>query len=125
MMERRRLEVLYNQETKWKEGRQSKDDDGRVQTTARGDGRNTGVSEEISKTMDRVERWKGRIVMAWLMIRKQLMCVMSVYGPQMGRMEAEKEEFRDALERMMGLLELEVMLCIAGEFWQIWMGNEE
>ena len=34
------------------------------------------VSEEISKTVVRVERWKGRIVMAWLMIRKQMMCVM-------------------------------------------------
>ena len=85
-----------------------------------GDGRSNGVgiivSEEISKTVVRVERWKGRIVMAWLIIRKQLMCVMSVYGPQTGRMEAEKEEFRDALERMIGLVELEVMLCIAGDF---------
>ena len=45
-----------------------------------------------------------------------MMCVMSVYGPQTGRMEAEKEEFRDALERMIGLVELEVMLCIAGDF---------
>ena len=44
------------------------------------------------------------------------MCVMSVYGPQTGRTEAEKEEFRDALERIMGLVELVVMLCIAGEF---------
>ena len=87
---------------------------------AGGDGRSNGVgiivSEEISKTVVRVERWKGRIVMAWLMIRKQIMCVMSVYGPQTGRMEAEKEEFRDALERMMGLVELEVMLCIAEDF---------
>ena len=74
------------------------------------------VSEEISKTVVRLERWKGRIVMAWLIIRKQMMCVMSVYGPQMGRMEAEKEEFRDALERIMGLVELEVMLRIAGDF---------
>ena len=74
------------------------------------------VSEEISKTVVSVERWKGRIVMAWLMIWKQMMCVMSVYGPQTGRMEAEKVEFRDALERMMGLVELEVLLCIAGDF---------
>ena len=28
----------------------------------------------------------------------------------------EKQEFRVALERMMGMVELEVMLCIAGEF---------
>ena len=66
----------------------------------------------ISKTVVRVERWKERIVM----IRKQMMCVMSLYGPQTGRMEAEKEELRDVLERMMGLVELEVMLCIAGDF---------
>ena len=45
------------------------------------------VSEENSKTVVRVERWKQRIVMAWLMIRKEMMCVMSVYGPQTGRME--------------------------------------
>ena len=66
--------------------------------------------------MVRVERWKGRGVTAWLMIRKQMMCVISVYGPRTGRMEAEKEEFMDALERLMGLVDLEVMLCIAGDF---------
>ena len=44
------------------------------------------------------------------------MCYVCVYGPQMGRTEAEKEEFRDTLERMMGLVELKVMLCIAGDF---------
>ena len=44
------------------------------------------------------------------------MCVISVHGPQTGRTEAEKEEFMDALGRMIGLVELEVMLCIAGDF---------
>ena len=63
-----------------------------------------------------MDRWKGRIVMAWLIIRKQMVCIMSVYGPQTGRTEAEQEELWDALKRMMGLVELEVMLCIAGDF---------
>ena len=45
-----------------------------------------------------------------------MMCVMSAYGPETGRTEVEKEEFRDSLERMIGLMELEVMLCIAGDF---------
>ena len=31
-------------------------------------------------------------------------------------MQAKKEEFGDALEMMMGLVELEVMLCIAGDY---------
>ena len=102
------------------EGRQSKDEDGRVQATARRRRwkKRVGiiVYEEISKTVVKVERWKGRIVMAWLTIRKLMMCVMSVYGPHTGRTEAEKEEFKDVLERIMGLVELKVMLCIAGDF---------
>ena len=120
MMERRRLEVLCIQETKWKGDRARTMMGGFKLLHAGGDERSNGVgiivSEEISKTVVGVERWKGRIMMAWLIIRKQMMCVMSVYGPQTGRMEAEKEEFRDALERMMGLVELKVMLCIAGDF---------
>ena len=120
MMERRRLEVLCIQETKWKGDRARTMMGGYKLLHAGGDGRSNGVgiivSEEISKTVVRVERWKGRIVMAWLTIRKQMMCAMSVYGPQTGRMEAEKEEFRDVLERMMGWVELEVMLCTAGDF---------
>ena len=36
----------------------------------------------------------------------------------MGRTGAEKQEFRDALERMMGMVELEVMLCIEGDIEQ-------
>ena len=53
--------------------------------------------------------------MPWL-VQRQMVCVMSVYGSQMRRPGAEKWEFRDSLERMMGLVELEVMLCIAGDF---------
>ena len=51
------------------------------------------ISEEISKEFVRVEMWKGRIIVAWARIRKQLVCVMSVYGPQTGpeRTEAEPE----------------------------------
>ena len=45
-----------------------------------------------------------------------MVCVISVYGPQTGHIEAENQEFRDALERMMGIVELEVMLCISGNF---------
>ena len=72
------------------------------------------ISEEISNEVVRVERWKGRIIMAWAMIRKQLVCL--IYVPQTGRTEAEKREFGDALEMMIGMVELETLLCIAGDF---------
>ena len=39
------------------------------------------LEEEINKEVVRVERWNGRIIMVWAMIRKHLVCVMSVYGP--------------------------------------------
>ena len=82
MMERRRLEVLCVQETKWRGDRARMMVGGRKLLHAGGDGRSSGVgiviSEEISKEVVRVERWNGRIIMAWAMIRKQLVCVMSV-----------------------------------------------
>ena len=65
------------------------------------------MTEEISKEVVRVEKWRGRIIMAWAILRKQLICVMYVYGPQTGRTEAEKQEFRDALETVIGMVELE------------------
>ena len=39
----------------------------------------------------------------------------------------EKQEFGDALKRMMGMVELEVMLCIAGDFNMrvVELGEEE
>ena len=108
------------QETTWRGDRARMMVGRRKLLNAGGDGRCSGVgiviSEEISKEVVRVERWKGRIIMAWAMISKQLVCVMSVYGPQTGRTEAEKQEFRDALEMMIGMVELETLLCIAGDF---------
>ena len=85
-----------------------------------GDGRsNNGVGiillEEISKQVVRVERWQRRIVMAWVVVQRQMVSVISVYGSQMGRTGVEKQEFRDSLERMMGIAELDMMLCIAGD----------
>ena len=49
-------------------------------------------------------------------MQKQLMCVVSAYGPQTGRTEAEKQDFRDEVEKMMGLAEVGTMLYVAGDF---------
>ena len=87
---------------------------------AGGDGKSNGVfiivSEKISKDVVRVERWQGRIIVAWMMVKKQLVCIMSVYGPQTGRAETEKRAFREELERMMGMVEVNALMCIAGDF---------
>ena len=39
-----------------------------------------------------------------------------MFGSQTGRTEADKQEFRDALEMMIGMVGLETLLCIPGYF---------
>ena len=68
------------------------------------------------KEVVRVERWQGRIIAVWLMIRKQMVCVICVYAPQSGRAEAEKEAFREEVERLVGMSDGQVMLCVVGDF---------
>ena len=45
---------------------------------AGGDGRSNGVgiivNADISKEVVRVERWQGRIIAVWMMIRQQMVC---------------------------------------------------
>ena len=52
----------------------------------------------------------------WMIIRQHMVCVICVYGPRTGRMEAEKEAFRGEVERLAGLSDGQTMLCVAGGF---------
>ena len=45
-----------------------------------------------------------------------MVCVICVYGPQTGRTEAEKEAFREEVERLAGLSDGQTMLCVVGDF---------
>ena len=108
------------QETKWKRNRARALAGGYKMLHVGGDGESNGVgiivSEKISKEVVRVESWQGRIIVAWVMVKKQIVCIMSVYGAQTGRAETEKRAFKDELERMVGLVEVHVMMCLAGGF---------
>ena len=50
------------------------------------------------------------------LVPPQMVCVICVYGPQTGRAEAEKEAFREEVERLAGLSDGQTMLCVAGDF---------
>ena len=119
MIDRRKLEVLCVQETKWKGDRARALAGGYEMLHAGGDSKSNGVgivvSEEISKDVVRVARSQGRIIVAWMMVKTQLVCIMSVYGPQVGRAETEKGAFSEELERMVGLVEARVKMCIASD----------
>ena len=73
MMKRRKMEV----------DRARKMAEGYKMLHAGGDGRSNGVgiivNVEISKEMVRVERWQGRIIAVWMMMRQQMVCVICVY----------------------------------------------
>ena len=71
-----------------------------VETGQRSNGVGIIVNVEISKEVVRMERWQGRIIAVWMMIRQD------IYGPQTGRTEAEKKAFRgEEVGRMAGLIE--------------------
>ncbi len=61
------------------------------------------MNVEISKEVVRVERWQGRIIAAWMMIRQQMA-------------QAEKEAFGEEVETKAGLSDGQTMLCVAGDF---------
>ncbi len=119
-MKRRNMEVLCVQETKWKGDGARKMAEGYKMLHAGGDGRSNSVgiivNVDISKEVVRVERSQGRIIAVWMMISKQMVCVICVYGPQTGRTEAEKEAFRGEVERLTSLSDGQTMLCVAGDF---------
>ena len=75
-MRRREIEILCEQETKWKGDRARTLEEGVKMIHAGGDGKSNGVgvimSETISKEIVRVERWNGRIVMIWIRMNNQM-----------------------------------------------------
>ena len=54
-----------------------------------------------------------------------MVCVICVYGPLTGRTEAEKEVFREEVDRLAGLSDGQTMLCFAGDFNAHIGGDEE
>ena len=46
----------------------------------------------------------------------KMVCVICVYGPEAGRTEADKEAFREEVERLDGLSDGQTMLCVTGDF---------
>ena len=74
------------------------------------------VSAGISKDVVRVKRWQGRIIVAWIMMKKQLVRIIYVCEPETGRADTDKMDFREELERIVGLVVAHVITCIAGGF---------
>ena len=48
------------------------------------------VTDEISRDVVRVERRQGRFIMAWVIVKQQLVCIMSAYETNR-RVECKKK----------------------------------
>ena len=79
------MEVLCVHERKWKGDRARKMVEGYRMLHAGGGGRSNGVgifvNVDISKEVVRVERWQGRIIAVWMMIRQHGMCQQGLRTP--------------------------------------------
>ena len=91
--------------------------DGYKMTHAGEDGKSNGVGHsirEVCKDVVGVERWQGRIIVSWMMVKKQLVFIMYVSSNRKG---GDREKgLSEELSSMVGLVEAHVMLCIAGYY---------
>ena len=75
------------------------------------------MNVDISKEVVQVERWQGMIIAVCMYDDPPTdgMCLLRL-RTQTGRAEAEKEAFREEVERLAGRSDGQTMLCVAGDF---------
>ncbi|XP_051775304.1 uncharacterized protein LOC127525948 [Erpetoichthys calabaricus] len=105
MMERRKVDILCVQETKWK-GSKARWIGGGFKLFYHGvDGRRNGVGiilkEQYVKSVLEVKRVSGRVMIMKLKIGGVMMNVVSAYAPQVGCAMGEKEDFWSELDEVM------------------------
>ena len=105
VMERRKVEILCVQETKWKGNSARKMGNGYKLLFSGSNTKANGVGIMMNKKMAykvvEVERYSDRIMRVKLSIGKGIWNVISVYAPQAGRSWEEKETFVEELEEML------------------------
>jgi exonuclease III len=101
MLERRKLDILCLQETRWK-GNKSKDLAGGHKLLYSGQTGRNGVAivlaKEIRETLVQVTRRSERMMSVKLGMGKSILTVISAYAPQSGCEEEEKDKFWRELE---------------------------
>ena len=73
------------------------------------------VREEMVKDVVEVKRVSPRIMIVKMVVGGKMMEVVSVYAPQVGRTEKEKEEFWEVLDECIGKIPEEELLVIGGD----------
>ncbi|XP_042891613.1 craniofacial development protein 2-like [Penaeus japonicus] len=120
MMERRKLDVLCLQETKWK-GSKARDLGAGYKLYYHGEnGARNGVGVVVrgmhTNGVLEVRRITDRMMSLKLEIDGVLLNVVSAYAPQVGGDREEKEEFWEKLDEAVELIPKEVRLIIGADF---------
>ncbi|KAI5097893.1 hypothetical protein C0J45_11620 [Silurus meridionalis] len=104
MMERRKVDMLCVQQTKWK-GSKAKNIGGGFELFYHGvDGKRNGVrvilKEEYSKSVVEVKRVSDWVMIVKLEVEGMMINVISAYAPQVGCEMEEKERFWSELDEV-------------------------
>ncbi|KAI5093469.1 hypothetical protein C0J45_16607 [Silurus meridionalis] len=120
MMERRKVDVLCVQETKWK-GSKARNIGGGFKLFYHGvDGKRNGVGailkEEYSKSVVEVKRVSDRVMIVKVEVEGMMINVISAYAPQVGSEMEEKERFWSELDEEVDGVPRKERLVIGADF---------
>ena len=118
LMERRRVDILCLQETRWK-GKKSKELAGGHKLIYNGDSGRNGVaivlSKDIREALVQVNRRSERVMSIKLSEGNTTLTVISAYAPQVGCEEEEKDQFWRELEDELNVVPREEWALIGGD----------
>ncbi|KAI5089302.1 histone H4 transcription factor [Silurus meridionalis] len=120
MMERRKVDMLCVQETKWK-GSKARNIGGGFKLFYHGvDGKRNGVGvilkEEYSKSVVEVKRVSDRVMIVKVEVEGMMINVISAYAPQVGCEMEEKERFWSELDEVVDGVPRKERLVIGADF---------
>ena len=106
MMERRNVDILCLQETKWKGSKARNIGGGRKLFYNGADGRKNGIAivvrEELAESVLEVKRESDRLMTMKLEVKRFILNIVSAYAPQINNSMEEKNDFWEDLD---GLIE--------------------
>jgi hypothetical protein len=119
-MIRRRVNILYIQETKWKGQKAKEVEDTGFKLWYTG---NTSIKNGVSIVLDKslkdrvvdIKRQEDRIILVKLLIGDLVFNVISAYGPQIGLNENVKMQFSEKLEALVSSVSISEKIFIGGD----------
>ncbi|XP_069993537.1 craniofacial development protein 2-like [Penaeus vannamei] len=120
LMERRRINITFVQETKWKGCKAKEIGNGFKLFYNGSNGKRNGVgiilNDDIKKGVLSVKRRSDRIIWMKVDLEGEIVNIMSAYAPQMGCDEEEKTQFWEDLEEDLREIPESERLWIGGDF---------